>query len=146
MKYQSMIFTYWKNIKKQWVLESMDLTLYFLWTNLKKTTILLSPELINSVGGFEEISIRSKEIFKVTHEKLVKTAIDRYIKKLTVNFINESCFLYDKSNFIKETFITEINKKKILMYGSISYFVKKQKIKYFRKLSKVFCRKRQYKN
>ena len=76
MKYQSMIFTYWKNIKKQWVLESMDLTLYFLWTNLKKTTILLSPELSNSVGGFEEISIRSKEIFKVTHEKLVKTAID----------------------------------------------------------------------
>ena len=89
----------------------MDLTLYFLWTNFKKKAITPSPELINSTGGFEEISIISKEIFKVPQEKLVKTAIDSYIKKITVNFINESYFLSNKSNFIKETFITEINKK-----------------------------------
>ena len=76
------------------------------------------------MGSFEEISIISKEIFKVPQGKLVKTAIDSYIKKLTVNFINESYFLYDKSNFIKETFITEINKK-ILIYHFISYFGKK---------------------
>ena len=89
---------------------------------LRKTTP--SPELINSMGGFKEISIISKKIFKVPQEKLVKRAIDCYIKKLTVNFMNESYFLYDKSNFIKETFITEINKK-ILIYRSISYFGKK---------------------
>ena len=59
-------------------------------------------------------------------------AIDNYIKKLTVNFINESYFLYDKSNFIKETFITELNNK-IIIYGFISYFnKKKQKTKYFK--------------
>ena len=39
-----------------------------------------SPELINSSGGSEETSIISKEIFKVPQEKLVKTAINSYIK------------------------------------------------------------------
>ena len=49
-----------------------------------------------------------------------------------VNFINESYFLYDKSNFIKETFITEI-KKIVSIYGSVSYFGKKKaKTKYFK--------------
>ena len=38
--------------------------------------IMPSPQLINSTGGFEEISIIPKEIFKVPQEKLVKTAID----------------------------------------------------------------------
>ena len=33
MKCHIMIFTYRKDIKKQWVLASMDLTLHFLWTN-----------------------------------------------------------------------------------------------------------------
>ena len=37
------------------------------------------------------------------------------------NFINESYFLYDKSNFILDTFITALNKK-ISIYGSFSYF------------------------
>ena len=46
----------------------------------KKKTIMQSPELINSRGGSEETSIISKEIFKVPQEKLVKTAIDSYIK------------------------------------------------------------------
>ena len=36
MKCQSMTFTYRKDIKKQWVLASMNLTLYFLWTNFLK--------------------------------------------------------------------------------------------------------------
>ena len=36
-------------------------------------------------------------------------------------YINESYFLYDKSDLIKETFITEPNKK-MPIYGSISYF------------------------
>ena len=47
---------------------------------LRKT--MPSPELINSMGGFEEISIISKKIFKLPQEKLVKRAIDCYIKKI----------------------------------------------------------------
>ena len=39
-------------------------------------------------------------------------------------FINESYFLYDKSDLIKETYITALNKK-VLIYGSASYFDKK---------------------
>ena len=54
---------------------------------------------------------------------------------MTVNFINESYFLYDKSNLIKETFITEINKI-VLIYGSISYFAeRKQENKIFQMIS-----------
>ena len=40
-----------------------------------------------------------------------------------MSFINESYFLYDKSNLIKQTFLTEINKL-LSIYGSISYFDK----------------------
>ena len=53
-----------------------------------KNTITPSPGQINSTGGFEEIFIISKDILKVPQENLVKTAIDSYLKKLTVNFIN----------------------------------------------------------
>ena len=62
----------------------------------------------------------SKDIFNIPQENLVKRAIENYIKKLTIRFVNESYFLYDKSNMIEETFITEINKL-ISVYDSISY-------------------------
>ena len=62
----------------------------------------------------------SKDIFNIPQENLVKRAIENYIKKLTISFVNESYFLYDKSNMIEETFITEINKL-ISVYDSISY-------------------------
>ena len=62
----------------------------------------------------------SKDIFNIPQENLVKRVIENYIKKLTVSFVNESYFLYDKSNMIEETFITEINKL-ISVYDSISY-------------------------
>ena len=39
----------------------------------------------------------------------------------TTNFINESYLLYDKSNLIKNTFVTTINKQ-LSLYGSFSYF------------------------
>ena len=117
MKCQSMIFTYRKNIKKQWVFSVHGFNFVFSVGEFLTKTITPSLELINGTGGFEEISKILKEIFKILQEKLVKTAIDSYMKKLTVNFINQSYFLYDKSNFIKETFVTEINKK-ILIYGS----------------------------
>ena len=86
---------------------------------------LLTPEdnLLSETNP-EKINLFSKNIFKLPQETLVKTAIDNYIKKLTVSFVNESCLLYDKSNVIEQIFITEINKL-ICIYGSISYFNKK---------------------
>ena len=42
------------------------------------------------------------------------------------NFINESYFLYDKSNLVKESYITAKNKK-VSLYGSTSYFNNKTK-------------------
>ena len=45
----------------------------------------------------------------------------KIIQKLTVGFINESYFLYDKSNVIEQTFVTEINKL-ISVYGFLSFF------------------------
>ena len=67
----------------------------------------------------QTINLLSKNIFKFPQEILVKTTIDKRIEKLTVSFVNESYFLYDKSNVIAQTFITEINKL-IPLYGSIS--------------------------
>ena len=49
-------------------------------------------------------------------------------------FINKSYFLYDKIDLIKETFITALQKK-ILIYGSISYFNKKTKDEIFNIIS-----------
>ena len=88
---------------------------------------LLTPssELINKTEPKTKGFV-SKDIFKLPQETLVKTAINNYNKDLTINF------LYDKSNFIKETSITEI-KKIVSIYGSVSYFGKKRvKTKYFK--------------
>ena len=52
-------------------------------------------------------------------ELLVKIAEYKAIP--TKNFINESFFLFDKSNTIKKTFITALNKQ-LSIYGSFSYF------------------------
>ena len=49
-------------------------------------------------------------------------------------YINESYFLYDKSDLIKETFITALSKK-VSTYGSISYFNKKTGNKIFKIIS-----------
>ena len=48
-----------------------------------------------------------------------------------VRYINENYFFYDKSDLIKETFITALNKK-IRIYGSISYFNKKTENQIFK--------------
>ena len=87
---------------------------------------MLEPaeELINKFEGENEVLV-TKNVFKLPQEALVKIAIGNYIKKLTVDFVNESYFLHDKSNLIKETFITELNKT-VLIYGSISYFAEKK--------------------
>ena len=60
-------------------------------------------------------------------------------------FINESFFLYDKSNTIKRTFITALNKE-LSIYGSFSYFSGKKSKKYKTdrclKPPQIFCRKK----
>ena len=88
-----------------------------------KSLIPPSSELINKVSGTEEGPSPSKESFN-TQEKPIRVAIENYKKKLSVNHINESYFLHGKSDVIKETYITELNRK-ISIYGSISYFNKK---------------------
>ena len=87
--------------------------------------LITSPhDLINKAGGTdEEIFVAPKEIFRLPQQKLVETALRNYKEKLTTNFVNESYFLYDKHDLIKETYITELNKK-ILIYSSVSYFNK----------------------
>ena len=46
-------------------------------------------------------------------------------------YINESYFLYDKNDLLKETFITALNQK-ISIYDSISYFNKKTENEIFK--------------
>ena len=81
-----------------------------------------STVLINSESGQEEFSsvpLRGHFFYRkkgIEEAKLNKIGTDFYI--------NESCFLYDRNGFIKQTFITALNKT-ISIYGSISYFNKK---------------------
>ena len=106
-----------------------------------KKLITLPLGLIDKLGGTEkEIFAVPKEIFKLPREKSVKTALRNYWEKLTTNFVNESYLLYDKSELIKETYITELNIK-ILIYGSISYFNKKTEKKIFQIISPENCLK-----
>ena len=106
-----------------------------------KKLITLPPDLINKPRGTdEEMFAAPKEIFKLPQEKLVETALRNYREKLTTNFVNESYFLYDKSELIKETYITKL-KKKILIYVSVSYFNKKTENKIFPIISLENCLK-----
>ena len=57
----------------------------------------------------------------IFNEKELLAKIAEYKAIPTKNFINESFFLYDKSNTIKKTFITALNKQ-LSIYGSFSYF------------------------
>ena len=61
---------------------------------------------------------------KASSTNVCRICLGKLQKKLLSDFIRESYFLYDKSNLIQGSFITEINEL-ISIYGSISYFVKK---------------------
>ena len=54
-------------------------------------------------------------------QKPITDLIKKYNNFPGEYFVNESYFLYDKSNLIKNTYITAINKA-ISIYGSFSYF------------------------
>ena len=101
------------------------ITLEFSFPNSNHLQNLISPKdnLLNKTNP-EAVVSTNKDIFKLPLELLIKTAIENYIKKLTVSFVSESYFLYDKSNVIEPTLITKMNKL-ISVYSSISYFDKK---------------------
>ena len=79
-----------------------------------------SPNLINTETNTEQIdNTLTLELF--ANKKNTEDKISQYNAIPTKNFINESFFLYDKSNLIKKTFVTAINKQ-LSLYGSFSYF------------------------
>ena len=85
-------------------------------------SIILNPsnDLINVESGLEEVeNTLIDELFYTV--KKIKEKIEEYKAIPIKHFINESYFLYDKSNLIKKTFITAINKQ-LSLYGSFSYF------------------------
>ena len=93
---------------------------------------ILNPTryLINAESGIVKIdNTLTDELFNQLKEK-----IDEYDAIPTKNFINESFFLYDKSNLIKRTFVTAINKQ-LSLFGSFSYFSWKTGIKKLKLLS-----------
>ena len=79
------------------------------------------PGLINKNTGIEKTSSVPAQASFFAEQKAIEDAIKNYINLPVVHYINESYFLYDKSDLIKETFITALNKN-ILIYCSISYF------------------------
>ena len=94
-----------------------------------KLRAILNPstDLINSESNLEEVenTLTGELFFPV--KKYIKEKIEEYIAIPTKSFINESYFLYNKSNLIKKTFITAINKQ-VSLYGSFSYFSEKTSI------------------
>ena len=91
-----------------------------------------SPNLINIESRTEEVSIVPTQYSSYPGKQKIEQNTRSYNNVPQKYFINESHFLYDKSDLVKETYITAVNKK-ILIYGSISYFnKKKQKTKYLK--------------
>ena len=86
-----------------------------------KEHLLPSKNLLNIASGTEKVdnALTQTDFFPI--QKDIKDKIDEYNTVPEKNFINKSYFLYDKSNFILDTFITALNKK-CSIYGSFSYF------------------------
>ena len=93
-----------------------------------KTILDPKDNLINVESGIEEINLPDEEKILTKTEREIANKLSEYRAIPTKNFINESYFLYDKSNLIKKTYITAFNKH-IALYGSFSYFLGKTAVK-----------------
>ena len=82
--------------------------------------------LINSESGQDQLSSVSTRGHFFSRKKGIEEAIEKLNKIGTGFYINKSYFLHDRSGFVKQTFITALHKT-IFIYGSISYFNKKNK-------------------
>ena len=78
-----------------------------------------SDNLINIESNTEQAENNWTEELFSKKKKDIEEKIAEYEIIPTTNFINESYFLYDKSNLIKKTFVTAINKQ-LSLYGSFS--------------------------
>ena len=108
--------------------------------NSLKNLMEPSPDLINKNTGIEETSSVPTQASFFPEQKTIEEAIKSYNTVTVSYYINESCFLYDKSDLIKETFITALNKK-VSIYGSISYFNKKTENDIFKIITaEKFCK------
>ena len=87
-------------------------------------------DLINKDRNTELLLPQNKTLL-FPEQKVIEDSIKNYKNVSIKNCINESYFLNNKSDLIKETFITALNIK-ISIYGSISYFNKKKKLKYLK--------------
>ena len=71
-----------------------------------KSIVNPQADLKNVENGLEEANNNlTDELFNPT-KKNIEEKIAEYIAGPTKNFINESYFLYNKSNLIKKTFVT----------------------------------------
>ena len=76
-----------------------------------KTILDPKDSLINLESGIEEINLPDEEKFLTKTEREIANKLSEYRAIPTKNFINESYFLYDKSNLIKKAYITALNKR-----------------------------------
>ena len=88
-------------------------------TKSKLYKLLEPTENIFNTGT--EIALFSSKDFEINEQ----LEVENFIKN--TQFIQAGYFLYDKSNVIKRSFITELNKL-LSIYGSISYFGEKNPI------------------
>ena len=144
-------YIYFKEIN---IDQDKSFTADFLFTfknTANNLSIILNPsnDLINVESGLEEVeNTLIDELFYTV--KKIKEKIEEYKAIPIKHFINENYFLYDKSNLIKKTFITAINKQ-LSLYDFFSYFLGKNwdfkpKIVNFERFFKVPRRKKSLKS
>ena len=96
-----------------------------------KTLFEPSQDLINNETGTEEISSISTQDSFFPQQKAVEDAVNNLNDVSKKHFINESYFLYDKSDLIKETFITAIQKN-LQFTAQLPTSAQKLKMKYLK--------------
>ena len=82
-----------------------------------KNLIQPSQKLISTESGTEETSTVPTQYSFYPGQQQIEKNTKSYNNDPVKYFINESYFLYGKSDLIKETYITALNKK-ISIYGS----------------------------